>query len=360
MGETGTLIEDDGTGTPFKVKFSDSETKWFVAANVALAGPAGGGGGGAYKPLFKLNERVECRDSGKEWKAGTVVSVEPLLVQPYGAAWTQGFKWDEVRLAPPAGLKLEGGSLSGEAAKYLGTYRLVVGKLVNGRPVWQHTSDGNRWIAHDTTSWMGQTESALGQQAGSVDLPDAAAANPTASTKTWKARLVTGWAEVPQLKCTAWTPTPPPGLKLKLEGGSLTGYAAGYPGTYRLVVSKLVNGRPAYQHMSDATRWIAFAGVGWKGQLESSLGQKSGFLDLRDSDAASPDVSAKPWTAWTGSAWVEAPQLKCTAWTPPPPPGLKPQIRCYNCQGIFEAQMGEQRVRCPYCSTINGVPVSGG
>ena len=37
-GETGTLIEDDGSGTPFKVKFSDSETKWFVAANVALAG----------------------------------------------------------------------------------------------------------------------------------------------------------------------------------------------------------------------------------------------------------------------------------------------------------------------------------
>jgi hypothetical protein len=28
------------------------------------------------------------------------------------------------------------------------------------------------------------------------------------------------------------------------------------------------------------------------------------------------------WKSWTGSAWVEAPQLKCTAWTPPPP-GLK-------------------------------------
>jgi hypothetical protein len=270
MGETGTLIEDNGTGTPFKVKFSDSNTKWFAAEKVALAGPAN---------------------------------------------------------KPPSGLKLEGGSLSGEAAKYLGTYRLVVGKLVNGRPVWQHASDGNRWIAHDTTSWMGQTESALGQQAGSVDLPDAAAANPTASTKTWKARLVTGWAEVPQLKCTAWTPTPPPGLKLKLEGGSLPdGYAAGYPGTYRLVGSKLVNDRPAYQHTSDATRWIAFAGDDWIGQLESSLGQKSGYLKLRDSDAASPDVSAKPWTAWTGSDWVEVPQLKCTAWTPPPPPGLKLEV----------------------------------
>ena len=39
MGETGTLIEDDGSGVPFEVKFSDSDTSWFVAENVALAGP---------------------------------------------------------------------------------------------------------------------------------------------------------------------------------------------------------------------------------------------------------------------------------------------------------------------------------
>ena len=43
LGETGTLIEDDGSGVPFEVKFSDSETSWFVTANVAPAGPAGGG-----------------------------------------------------------------------------------------------------------------------------------------------------------------------------------------------------------------------------------------------------------------------------------------------------------------------------
>jgi hypothetical protein len=138
------------------------------------------------------------------------------------------------------------------------------------------------------------------------------------SAKTWQANAggAAVWVEPPQLKCTAWTP-PPPGLKL--EGGSLTGEAAKYPGTYRLVVGKLVNGRPAYQHTSDATRWIAFAGDRWMGQLESVLGEKKGFLDLADSAAASPDVSAKTWQANAGgaAAWVEQPQLKCTAWTPP-------------------------------------------
>jgi hypothetical protein len=113
-------------------------------------------------------------------------------------------------------------------------------------------------------------------------------------------------------------------LKGKTDG-ALVEMRVREAGTYRLTI-KLVNGRPAYQHTSDATRWIAFAGVGWNGQQESSLGRKSGYLYLRDSDAASPDVSAKPWTAWTGSTWVAVPQLKCTAWTPPPPPGLTLEV----------------------------------
>ena len=46
---------------------------------------------------FKLNERVECRDYGKEWYVGRVVSVEPLKVQPDGFLWTAGYTWDEVR-----------------------------------------------------------------------------------------------------------------------------------------------------------------------------------------------------------------------------------------------------------------------
>ena len=45
---------------------------------------------------FKLNERVECRDHGEDWKVGTVVSIEPLKVKPDG--WDQSFAWQEVRV----------------------------------------------------------------------------------------------------------------------------------------------------------------------------------------------------------------------------------------------------------------------
>ena len=50
------------------------------------------------RPRFRVNERVECRDHGETWQAGTVVSVEPLMVQPDGARWTAGYEWDEVRI----------------------------------------------------------------------------------------------------------------------------------------------------------------------------------------------------------------------------------------------------------------------
>jgi hypothetical protein len=328
---------------------------------------------------FKLNERVECRDRGQSWKVGTVVSVEPLKVQPDGAGWTAGYVWDEVRVlsaeaprppkaapapqppplqppvaplvmereslsgkppaskpppqpeaarsskapAPPPGLKFEGGSLAGDRAKYLGKFLLVDGKLVNGRPAWQHTVDASLWIAFDGACWMGQLESRLGQGRGDLQLSDAAAASPDASSATWQAWTGTAWAAQPQLKCIPWTPPPPRGLKL--EGGSLPGDAAEYMGEYRLDGSKLVNGRPVWRHTAHLTCWLAFDGANWRGQPDSDLGQRWGLLLLPDAAAASPNASAATWLAAKvpGAAGVAQPQLKCIPWTPPPPPGLK-------------------------------------
>ena len=273
---------------------------------------------------FKLNDRVECRDRGESWQAGTVVSVAPLQVRPDGATWTAGHAWDEVRvLSPPPGLKLEGGSLAGDRAKYLGKFLLVDGKLVNGRPAWQHTVDVSLWLAFDGACWMGQVESRLGQGRGDLQLSDAAAASPDASPATWQAWTGTAWAAQPQLKCIPWTPPPPRGLKL--EGGSLPGDAAEYMGEYRLDGSRLVNGRRVWRHTTHLTCWLAFDGANWRGQPEADLGQRWGLLLLPDADAASPGASSATWLAAKvpGSAGAAQPQLKCIPWTPPPPPGLK-------------------------------------
>jgi len=241
---------------------------------------------------------------------------------------------------PPPGLKLEGGSLPGEAAEYMGVYRLDRGKLINGHPVYQHVTDGSRWLAFDGANWRGQPEADLGQKRGVLQLLDIGALTPDASAATWLAETGSGLTAQPQLKCIPCTPPPPPGLKL--EGGSLEGTAAKYPGTYRLVVGKVINGRPAYQHTTDGSRWLAFSGAGWMGQTESVLGEKKGYLNLRDPAAASPDVSTMTWKASNGSRWVEAPQLKCIPCTPPPPPGLK--LEGGSLPGAAAEYVGEYRL----------------
>jgi hypothetical protein len=253
---------------------------------------------------------------------------------------------------PPPGLKLEGGSLEGAAAGYIGVYRLDRGKLVNGRPAYQHVTDGSRWLAFDGANWRGQPEADLGQRWCLLLLPDADAATPGASSATWLAAKVPGAVKAaqPQLKCTPCIPPPPPGLKL--EGGSLEGDAAEYMGEYCLDRRKLVNGRPAYQHTAHLTCWLAFDGAIWRGQPEADLGQKRGFLQLPDAGALTPDASAATWQAWKGTAWAAQPQLKCIPWTRPPP-GLK--LKGGSLEGDAAEYMGGYRLVVG--KLVNGRPV---
>jgi NADH:ubiquinone oxidoreductase subunit D len=301
MGETGTIIEDDGSGTPFKVKFSDSNTKWFLAANVALAGSR-----------LRVGESVRIvGGEHRKGETGTLIEDDGT-----GTPFKVKFSDSNTKWFLAANVALAGSRLRvGESVRIVGGEHRMgeTGTLIEddgtGTPFKVKFSDSEtKWFVAANVALagsrprVGESVRIVGgqQRKGETGtlIEDDGSGTPF---KVKFSDSETKWFVAANVALAC------PGLKLKLEGGSLPGYAAGYPGTYRLVGSKLVNGRPAYQHTSDATRWIAFAGVGWKGQLESFLGEKSGFLHLTDSDAAWPDVSAKTWTAWTGSDWVEAP-----------------------------------------------------
>eukprot|EP00900_Chrysochromulina_parva_P015529 jgi/Chrpa1/23978/Chrysochromulina_OHIO_Genome00026485-RA len=254
--------------------------------------------------------------------------------------------WTTPPLSP--GLKLEGGSLEGAAAEYMGGYSLYSGKLVNGRPAWRHTAHFACWLAFDGAIWRGQPEASLGQKRGFLQLLDTAALTPDASAATWLAETGSGLAAQPQLKCIPCIPPPPPGLKL--EGGSLEGDAAEYMGGYRLADGKLVNGRPAYQQvtlgssLADGSRWIAFNGkASWMGQPEADLGKGEGILLLQDAAAATPDVSSATWKEGTGTGSAK-PLLKCIPWIPPPPPPPGLKLEGGSLPGAAGEYMGEYRL----------------
>ena len=154
-------------------------------------------------PLAEVMTRTEgeaaAARAAKEMHALAIKrGVMPMVMEREAAQKAREATW-------PPGLKLEGGSLRGKAAEYVGFY-LLDGKLVNGRPAWKHT-DGSCWIAFSGTSWMGQPEADLGQKLGFLMLSDAAAATPDASSATWQASAGAGsaWSAQAALKCTVAT-----------------------------------------------------------------------------------------------------------------------------------------------------------
>ena len=283
-----------------------------------------------------------------------------------GAGWVEApqLKCTAWTPPPPPGLKLEGGSLPGDAAKYMGEYRLDRGKLVNGRPAYQHVTRLTCWLAFDGAIWRGQPEADLGQTSGFLMLSDAAAATPDASAATWLAETGSGWAAQPQLKCTPCIPPPPPGLKLEyvarleLRTGDEASTWAEYMGGYRLIPGKPINGRAAYRQvtlasdtgssLTDGSRGIAFDGANWRGFTMSQSLEK-GPLMLPDTAAATPDASSvtwliKTWLLWTPLTWVAHPQLKCIPWTPPPPPPPVLKLEGGSLPGAAVEYLGEYRL----------------
>jgi hypothetical protein len=210
-----------------------------------------------------------------------------------GGAWTSLEAYpDGSETGTGLSSSTKGGSLGGDAGEYMGEYRLAIddrvwppqaGKagwrggpmLVNGRPVWRHTTNLTCWLAFDGANWRGQPEAHLGQR---------------------------------------WLPS---GL-VNDEGDVVTGcqgtfYCGKHKGQGAIPGSDGrcgPNDGPACQSCSRLLQAFTMP--------EADLGQKSGFLQLPDAAALTPDASASTWLAKTGSGWAAQPQLKCIPCAAPP------------------------------------------
>ena len=103
-------------------------------------------------------------------------------------------------------------------------------------------------------------------------------------------------------------------LLIELRGADLRGRAAQkwhqFLGLYKLE-NRDVNGKPAWRHAERSDFWLAFDGVGWAAQPEERLGDRFGWLQLRDTRP--PHLSRAMWQAAPddGSRWLDLPSLKC-------------------------------------------------
>ena len=110
-----------------------------------------------------------------------------------------------------------------------------------------------------------------------------------------------------------------PPRSLRLEGAAKV--QSNRLGLYNLVEGKIVNGKPVWRHAA-ADFFLAFTSTGWLCQSEEDLGERRGWVDLRDAKCESPDRSATVWHEYDATAkeWVQASALKCVSADLDPPP----------------------------------------
>jgi hypothetical protein len=83
-----------------------------------------------------------------------------------------------------------------------------------------------------------------------------------------------------------------------------------YLGTYKLE-SREVNGKPAWRHSEQHNLWLVFDGVGWAAQPEERLGDRFGWMQLRDT--IMPHASKGVWQVAPDGAtqWVNKSDVEC-------------------------------------------------
>ena len=244
-------------------------------------------------------------------------------------------KYDPAHPPPPA-LSLEGASLNGMAAGFVGLFeRLKNREVEGGAPLYRSVRNPVLVIARDAEGvWRGQIESKVGQPASLLKLADSKCLHPSSpSDEAWQyiEPETKDWEKKWQLKCREATdeevaterarllstPVPP---VLVLEGGALPGaMAAGFVGVYtrgfqwdyqtRQDKEHVVLHSPCWRHVENPCLWICRGpDGGWVAQVEGSLGTQAGFLRMRDTICMYPcNASAGSMLVHNGKSFVPAP-----------------------------------------------------
>ena len=249
-----------------------------------------------------------------------------------------------VRLEAPAQVA----ATNVHVAECAGLYRLVPGRMVNGKPVWQHATLATRWLAwNGGKSWSVQPEESLGQPKGWLQLTDPLCTSPDVSLETWEAWGGDRWELQHLLLCSAADPSDMPSpLALLLEGPVVSSRADAGRGAYRLVPGKRLHAGPVWRHASrPGTLLVRSADSSWCVCMPTQSAP-AGTLDAHDIDGAeiredaagdwlqlagaecpTPDLSAAIWRARgdTGE-WLQQPGLQLRVLDPralPPPLALE-------------------------------------
>eukprot|EP00900_Chrysochromulina_parva_P004196 jgi/Chrpa1/13778/Chrysochromulina_OHIO_Genome00019316-RA len=246
---------------------------------------------------------------------------------------------------PPAAIRLEGATLGGMCAGFLGYYeRCMAREVSGGAPCYRHSANPVLYLARDPEGhWRGQLQGKLGELSSLLKLVDRDCVYPTSKsdapwqwvdpdTRDWQEAwtLKVREAEIAEIEAERAQRKPVPTV-IALEAGAASvpivggsGLTPGYEGLYRrgkqrnekgLEEDAVHNGSACWRHVSNPMLWIARGpDGGWMGVddlLWEAKGSPGGVLRLRDAVCAHPTDASAGWFAHDGARWVERPGLRC-------------------------------------------------
>ena len=202
--------------------------------------------------------------------------------------------------------------------------------LVNGYPSYTKAGDDGAMLWHAGQYWFVGDAARLGQEPpssavdavlhgqlrrrGFVKMVDGCL-RPEASTATWEVHDGTAWIDAPALRCLSGDALAAEIAKaaprIALVGPTPQNQQADRLGVF-LKRTELVNGFPSYTKAGEDGVMLWHAGEYWKVGAAANLGQDRGWVSVRDS-CLRPEASTAMWQVYDGTAWVDAPALRCLA-----------------------------------------------
>jgi uncharacterized protein YuzB (UPF0349 family) len=214
----------------------------------------------------------------------------------------------------------------------MGMYKLMEGKVVKGRGVWQHQGGIKFFMYYTSMSWWisRKEDMEAGKAAGWITV-ESSALTPDRATAQWHVCDSSTFHDAPKLRVYVMSAEQQhaelqrlaeeqaqamvqaqEARSIMVEGQEEGDYQYGCMGMYELVEGKVVSGRGVWQHQGDNDLFLYFcSSMAWYISSKESMeaGKAAGFVHVTSS-ALTPDQATTQWRVANDSAFQDAPKLR--------------------------------------------------
>ena len=187
-------------------------------------------------------------------------------------------------------------------------------EAVNGWPSYALLGDDGTRLWHAGRCWFVGAAAECGQAKGWISADDGSL-TPDQVSATWQVFDGSAWLDAPELRLIAGealaSALAAAADTVALVGATPQNRQRAWLGIFKRR-PEAVNGWPSYALLGDDGTRLWHAGRCWYVGAAAKCGQAKGWINAADG-SLTPEQVAATWQVTDGSAWFDAPELRCSA-----------------------------------------------